>query len=77
MSVLLPCPLLCLVKTSVAHLSFGRFDGLEMMCIYRGLIGSLFRCFVGFVILFGLDLGCNWCLYELVVESCFKLVHVL
>ena len=73
MSVLLPCPLR-LVKTGVTHLSFGTFDWLDMMCIYRGLIGSLFRRFVGFVIVFGLDLSCDWSLYKFVVKGCFKLV---
>ena len=48
-----------------------------MMRIYRVLIGSLFRRFVGFVIVFGLDLSSDWGLYKLIVEGCFELVHVL
>ena len=76
MSVLLPCPL-CLVEACVARLSFGSFDRLDMMRIYWGLIGSLFRRFVGFVIVFGLDLSSDWSLYKLIVKGRFELVHVL
>ena len=76
MSVLLPCPL-CLVETGVARLSFGSFDRLNMMRIYGGLICSLFRRFVGFVIVFGLDLSSDRSLYKLIVEGCLELMHVL
>ena len=74
--VLLSYPL-SLVETGAAYLSLRCFDRLDMMCIYSSLIGSLFRRFVGFVIVFRLDLSSDWSLHKLVVKRCLELVHVL